>query len=325
MIGRLRYLNGRTQLLRLVIALLAVLALGSLGRAAEPSADDTLQALALRLVNQARDAEGLPPLEPAANLGGAAEMHAQDMLRRHYYSHTSPDGEDVQDRLVQTGGSRWQMVAENIARCGTCTPPATETMVRMLQDGWMNSPEHRENILREGIDRFGFALAIGADRGLYAVQTFAGPGEPQQGRGGEARQALAEAEVAVQAASILNEQRQTAGAPALSADNGLSQAARRLTPSGEGELSLGGDGVLREALPSEQRHRWRQLRVLAGACGGCGIRPTVSDLQFFIDQWLKNPEQKQRLLSPEPSAIGAALQANGQGRKTLTVVLGTPQ
>ena len=48
MIGRLRYLNGRTQLLRLVIALLAVLALGSLGRAAEPSAETASKAITRR-------------------------------------------------------------------------------------------------------------------------------------------------------------------------------------------------------------------------------------------------------------------------------------
>ncbi len=111
---------------------------------------DDLSSLALSLVNEARAENDLAPLESTSTLAEAAEAHADDMLTRAYYSHESPDGDTVQDRVIDAGGSRWQLVAENIARCRGCEA-ADADRVRAFQEGWMQSPGHRENILREGL------------------------------------------------------------------------------------------------------------------------------------------------------------------------------
>jgi uncharacterized protein YkwD len=284
-----------------------------------------LRQKALELVNQARAAHGLSRLEPGPDLDAAALSHAQDMLRRDYFSHISPDGGNVQDRYVAAGGSRWELVAENIAKCDGCAPPVTEATVEWLQEGWMNSPEHRENILRRGLTRFGFGIAVDAAKGLDAVQTFAGPGTPR-GAGQDAAQtgALNRQEIAARATDLLNEARRRAGMGDLHTSPALGEAARNLLPdpnADAGPLTVGENPF--EALPEGERGKWRSLSVVAGACGGCGAEPTAADIRFFRDQWLDNPQYKQRLLDPNATAIGFAMRASGGGRKTAVLVLGT--
>ncbi|MDJ0389516.1 CAP domain-containing protein [Roseomonas sp. E05] len=293
-------------------------------RAAEDGDLGALRQRALELVNQARAAEGLARLEEGGSLDEAAQSHARDMLRRHYYAHTSPEGENVRDRYMAAGGGRWELVEENIARCRQCAPPATAETVARLQEGWMNSPEHRENILREGLSRFGFGIVVEAGQGLYAVQTFAGPGTSREAGGDAAPASLSAGDAAAQAARLVNQARSKAGLGEVHASPALSEAARALLPdpASDGLTLPQGDGLL-EAVPPAQRSRWHALSVLAGACGGCGTQPTGADLRHFTRQWLDDPQQRQRLLAPDVTGIGAALQANGTGRKVALIVLGT--
>jgi uncharacterized protein YkwD len=291
---------------------------------------DDLPALrqrALELVNQARAAHGLSRLELGRDLDEAAQSHARDMLRRGYFSHTSPEGANVQDRYVAAGGSRWELVAENIARCDGCAPPVTEATIEWLQQGWMNSPEHRENILRPGLTRFGFGVAADPRSGLYAVQTFAGPGTPRGAGQKEARAAaLSQDEIAARATELINEARRQAKADDLRASPALGEAARNLLPDPNADaatLNVGGN--LFDALPAGERGKWRSLSVVAGACGGCGAYPAAADIRSFRDQWLDNPQYKTRLLDPNATAMGFAMRADGTGRKTAVLVFGAPQ
>ncbi|MEX0760457.1 MAG: CAP domain-containing protein, partial [Tistlia sp.] len=148
-----------------------------------------LRERALSLVNEARQVEGLAPLEAGDSLAAAAQKHAEDMALRDYYAHASPEGETVRDRFRTEGGSDWQLVAENIATCRRCEPPPDETRVQAFHEGWMDSPPHRENILAPGLTRFGFGIA-GTERQTYAVQTFAGPGQPRGLAAGAAAEPL---------------------------------------------------------------------------------------------------------------------------------------
>jgi uncharacterized protein YkwD len=314
---------------RMVWVLTILAALCSVAmRPARAEIPDNLAALrqrALELVNQARAAHGLSRLEPGPDLDEAAQSHAQDMLRRGYFLHTSPEGGTVQDRYVDAGGSRWELVAENIAKCDGCAPPVTQATVEWLQEGWMNSPEHRENILRRGLTRFGFGIAADAAKGLYAVQTFAGPGTPR-GTGQDEAEAgrLDQEEIAGRATELINAARRQAGVRDLHASPALGAAARNLLPDPKADaapLDVGGNPF--EALPAGERGQWRSLSVVAGACGGCGADPTAADIRFFRDQWLDNPQYKQRLLDPNATAIGFAMRASGNGRKYAVLVLGT--
>jgi uncharacterized protein YkwD len=73
-----------------------------------------------QLVNRHRASVGCPRLEPLAGAARAAQLHSEDMARRDYFDHTSPDGRQPWDR-VAAQGVRYRMVGENIAH----TPGAT--------------------------------------------------------------------------------------------------------------------------------------------------------------------------------------------------------
>jgi uncharacterized protein YkwD len=100
----------------------------------DPSARDEI----LILVNRERQKNGLPPVAGDPVLSAIAQGHAEDMAVRGYFSHTSPEGEDLFERLT---GARvtYRRAAENIAwgyRDATA-----------LVRGWMGSAGHRKNIL----------------------------------------------------------------------------------------------------------------------------------------------------------------------------------
>ena len=188
----------------------------------------------------------------------------------------------------------------------------------------MNSPEHRENILRPGLTRFGFGVADDAQKGLFAVQTFAGPGTPRGGGRHEGAEAsLSQEEITTRATDLINAARRQANVSDLSASPALGEAARNLLrdpTAGGAALDVGGN--LFEALPPGERGKWRSLAVVAGACGGCGAHPTATDIRSFRDQWLDNSQYKQRLLDPNATSMGFAMEASGSGRKTAVLVVG---
>jgi uncharacterized protein YkwD len=114
----------------------------------------------LARVNVERTRRGLPVLSPSPALDRVAQAHADDMLKRSYYGHKSPEGVTVRERALG-GGYRLRFVGENIA---SGQPSVDEVM-----DGWMASDEHRPNILSKVFSEAGFGLAIGKNRGGFQV------------------------------------------------------------------------------------------------------------------------------------------------------------
>ena len=245
------------------------------------------------------------------------------MLQRHYYAHETPEGKDPRDRFLAAGGSPSSLVEENIARCAGCPVPPQAAAVDSLQRSWMNSPEHRENILARGIDRMGFGIA-GDQGALYAVQDFAGPGVPRGTEDGRAAAQLSPDRVAAAFADALNGARRQAGAAPLQVDATLTDAARRLAPKPDGtRLDL--RGSLPAAIPAKRRGDYRSFATQVGACTGCGARPTDADARWFVEAWLKDGKQRSGLLDPSATRLGAALRADGDGGKTALVVVAAPR
>jgi uncharacterized protein YkwD len=91
-----------------------------------------------QLINAARSRAGCRPLQWDAAAAAAAQQHSDDMARRGYFSHTSPEGRTVVDRL-RAQGADFRALAENVAM-GQQTP-------QEVVSGWMNSPGHRRNIM----------------------------------------------------------------------------------------------------------------------------------------------------------------------------------
>jgi uncharacterized protein YkwD len=306
--------------IRYLAAILLLLPFTAGASLAQSGAAAGLNSEALRLVNADRQENGLPALAAGSQLAAAAPAHAEDMLARDYYAHVSPSGEDVQDRYGAAGGSQWEIVAENIARCQGCA--ASEATLAELQQGWMESPGHRRNILAEGLERFGFGLAAG-DGTLYAVQTFAGPGMP---RGLDAGETLAPVDAEAAAAVILdsiNRARQEAGLQPLALSQPLSAAAETLLPAADAaEFSVAGEGDLYGALPEAEQAAWRRLALASGACGGCGREPTEADVEAFAEDWLANAGIRGSLLGDSFTHLGFGIAANGEGKKLAVAVTG---
>jgi uncharacterized protein YkwD len=306
-------------------AILASALLFGAATAAPQGGSEDLQDFALRLVNESRAATGLSALSAEPALTRAAQAHAEDMLRRGYFSHISPQGDTALDRYIKSGGGRGKLLAENIAECRNCA--AGQDEVGELHRGWMDSPGHRANILSPGIERFGFGIAEASGR-VVAVQTFAGPGTAAGAAEGEEGDELDDAGQLRSALEHLNEARRKAGVRPVQGSGALSQALRRSLAAngneGGGELRLPPVSAILSALPADEGSPVGDAALVAGQCGGCGIRPVAADLAFFMERWLADPNYRSRLLDPRWSELGVVLEADGKGRKRALAILFAP-
>jgi uncharacterized protein YkwD len=112
------------------------------------------------LINGERVAHGLHPLRMNRHLSRAAHRHSSDMVRRHYYSHTTPSGVTFVDRIRQAGylrAARSWTVGENLD-WGTqdLSSPA------MAVNAWMHSPPHRANLLGPSFREIGIGVVFGS-------------------------------------------------------------------------------------------------------------------------------------------------------------------
>ena len=121
--------------------------------------------LAVNLLNQARQNEGLEPLKVNLQLAKLAADFAQDMRNRKFFAHVDPDGKDPFDRMAAVGID-FPNAGENIA-----LSPDVETAHRML----LESPLHRENILNPKFTEIGIGVRPDSRGGVYLVQEFIGP------------------------------------------------------------------------------------------------------------------------------------------------------
>jgi uncharacterized protein YkwD len=119
-----------------------------------------VRAATLCLINRERIHDGEKALIENPHLQASAQGHSEDMVAGNYFSHTTPSGEAFDTRILATGyvsRSQPYELGENID-CATlylATPAATVT-------AWMNSPDHRENILNGEYRESGVGIAAAA-------------------------------------------------------------------------------------------------------------------------------------------------------------------
>ncbi len=128
----------------------------------DPQPRPDLEAQMLQLVNKERVANGLAALRADPELTEVARAHARDMFARGYFSHVTPDGKDLADRIRKSRLS-YQTAGENLALAPT---------LELAHEGLMNSPGHRANILRPAFGRVGIAVLDGGKRGQMVTQNF---------------------------------------------------------------------------------------------------------------------------------------------------------
>lgn len=121
-----------------------------------------LEAKMLLLVNNERRKVGLDTLKPDTALQKVALAHSADMFRRGYFAHYTPEGKDPFDRM-RDAHVRFYLAGENLALAQTLS---------IAHQSLMNSPGHRENILRPGFGRLGIGILDGGFYGLMISQEF---------------------------------------------------------------------------------------------------------------------------------------------------------
>ena len=119
--------------------------------------------------NQNRASNNLPQLQVNPLLQAAAQEKANDMATKGYFAHTSPQGVTPWYWFENVGYS-FDYAGENLAVNFSDSQDVT--------NAWMNSPEHRANILDGDFTQIGIATAQGVYNGqsaTYVVEEFGTP------------------------------------------------------------------------------------------------------------------------------------------------------
>lgn len=118
------------------------------------------QRAALCLVNYARSVDGLRPLSPSPALMQSARLKAADIARCLDFSHDAC-GLDVRQRFADTGYFRADVpthFGENLAWGGASAGSPRGSLL-----GWLESNEHRANLLKPDWTEQGIALVYSAN------------------------------------------------------------------------------------------------------------------------------------------------------------------
>lgn len=123
------------------------------------------QKINFHLTNGLRAINNIKPLQYCTLTEEVATAHSEDMAKRNYFAHESPEGMRVSTRLTE-GGIEWYACAENIA-AGVYDPYS-------LANGWYNSEGHRKNILNKAYKYMGVGFAYNASSTYkyYSTQNF---------------------------------------------------------------------------------------------------------------------------------------------------------
>ena len=154
-------------LLVVVTALGAVALAGPLGEGVDAG---TLETQVESITDEERRARDVGPTTHDPALAAVARNHSRDMRDRDFVDHTDPDGRRPQDR-VEAAGLECR-VGENIYQTPRGSLADSErAMADHVVRSWLDSPGHRETLLRERDGRQGVGVAVGHDA-VYVTQLF---------------------------------------------------------------------------------------------------------------------------------------------------------
>lgn len=123
------------------------------------SADISSEQLLL-LTNKERQNIGVGALIMNDKLSQAASEKANDMFEYNYWAHNSPTGKTPWV-FIKSAGYNYVYAGENLAR-GFTTP---DNVIK----AWMESPDHRANMLSSNYQDVGFAVKLGKLNGEETV------------------------------------------------------------------------------------------------------------------------------------------------------------
>ena len=116
-------------------------------------------------INAFRRAHHLAPLTLNGKLGAAAREHTAQMAAQGYFAHESADGSLFWKRIAafyRSGPWHFWSVGENLLWSSPDVTPAKALQM------WLNSPEHRANLLNARWREIGVAaIHVAAAPGVY--------------------------------------------------------------------------------------------------------------------------------------------------------------
>jgi uncharacterized protein YkwD len=101
-------------------------------------------------------------LKADPEMAEVARAHSRDMFARGFFSHVTPEGRTLSDR-VKAARVPFLTAGENLALGPTLT---------ICHQGLMDSPGHKANILHKGFGRLGIGVLDGGRYGLMITQNF---------------------------------------------------------------------------------------------------------------------------------------------------------
>lgn len=114
----------------------------------------------IKLTNQARLDNSLPPLEVNEKLTAVAQNKCQDMVEKNYFAHTTPSGKRFWQWIKETG-YEYLYAGENLAMDFS----ESEEVVR----AWLASATHRANLLNPKFKHIGVAIKEGFINGQLTI------------------------------------------------------------------------------------------------------------------------------------------------------------
>jgi uncharacterized protein YkwD len=126
----------------------------------QPKAGLTGQEL-FQAINRERASYGLPPLKWDEALANAARQHAEVMAEQRSISHGFAGEPSLPSRATRAG-ARFSWLSENVA---------AGSSVGNVSEQWMQSPNHRANLLDADMDTIGAGVAE-RDGVVFAVADF---------------------------------------------------------------------------------------------------------------------------------------------------------
>lgn len=197
----------------------------------------------LAMLNATRSEAGLRPLTEHAGLGEVALSHSQDMVAHDFIGHTSPTTGTAADR-VRAASLTSGLVLENIGR---------GYGAQEIHRGLMESPGHRANLVNPDVTHVGIGIvaqAEGARSAFIVTQVFLRMSE-RVDLSGAPEEILA----------LINRSRSARGAPPLSLEDHLSEAAQRSATAFFADASLSQQDTVDDASGSLRRFAIAYRRI----------------------------------------------------------------
>ena len=155
------------RVLSLCLAALALVASSVAGgQKPDPAKLSKEEETLLDLTNAVRKKHDLPPLKANAVLTQVARGHSANMAKHLKMAHVL-DGKDPADR-VKDAGYVYAVVGENVAT-------ARNRTMRDIFEKWMDSPDHRANILKKEYAEIGIGVFRPLPGEWYCTQVFGTP------------------------------------------------------------------------------------------------------------------------------------------------------